>query len=96
MTPVFSESVLARMQDDAIALIPAKSPVMGVQSTLKIAANTYDAIEIANEKTEEAVSTGTGATGDAIEVGIKHVGRSLVVAYSSVKKAVKRVLPMKP
>jgi hypothetical protein len=95
MAPVFTEAVLARMQADAIALIPAKSNVKGVQSTLKIAANTYDAIELANEKTEEAVSTGTGATGDAIDAGLKSVGRSVVAAASSVKMAVKRLLPSK-
>jgi hypothetical protein len=95
MAPVFTDAVLARMQHKAVALIPAKSNVRGVQSTVKIAANTYDAIELANEKTEEAVSTGTGATGDAIDLGLKSVGRSIVTAASSAKKAVKRLLPSK-
>ena len=72
MQPDFTEALLARMpQGDTAELLPAREPVRGMRSTIKVAGTTYGALETANDQTTSAVETGIGtavsSTGKALK-----------------------------
>ncbi|HYP07842.1 MAG TPA: hypothetical protein VER03_16535 [Bryobacteraceae bacterium] len=75
MQPDFTDALIARMpQGSAAELIPAREPVMGMRSTIKVAGTTYGAIETGRDHTGNAVSTGVGTA-------VSSTGRALRRAY---------------
>jgi hypothetical protein len=76
MQPDFTEALLSRMpRGETAELLPAREPVRGMRSTIKVAGTTYGALETANDQTTSAVGTGIGTAVSSTRKALKSAAR---------------------
>jgi hypothetical protein len=108
MQPDFTDSLIARIpQGGSVQLVPSRDVAKGTRNTIKVAANTYSSLDVANTRTGSAIAagaegarTGLNAGGSAAATSLGHANRSLRNAAAStatsVRKAFRWILPRKP